>query len=55
MSRRIAVILGGRALGADLRARLDYASFGERMAHLAEFARGLSPAGRPPAGPDRGG
>ncbi len=40
-----AIILGGRALDADLRSKLVFASFGERMAHLAEFARRLmSPA-----------
>jgi excisionase family DNA binding protein len=43
----IAVILGGRALGPDLRARLGYASFGERMAHLSEFARQLGPLPAP--------
>jgi MerR family transcriptional regulator, light-induced transcriptional regulator len=37
------VIVGGQALGPDLRSRLMYASYGERMAHLAEFARRLSP------------
>ena len=36
-----AIIVGGRALGADLRPRLVYASCGDRMAHLAEFARSL--------------
>ena len=39
-----AIIVGGRALDADLRSRLVYASFGDRMAHLAEFARQLHPA-----------
>jgi excisionase family DNA binding protein len=38
-----AVIVGGQALGPGLRARLVYAGFGDRMAHLAEFARGVSP------------
>ena len=37
---------GGRALGPTLRARLVVASFGDRMAHLAEFARRLRPGGR---------
>lgn len=41
-----AVVLGGRALGPDLRARLVYAGFGDRMAHLAEFARRLAPGAR---------
>ncbi len=47
-----AVFLGGQALHSELRARLVSAGFGERMAHLAEFARRLVPApGRtsPPA------
>ncbi len=39
-----AIILGGRALDPDLRSRLVYASFGDRMAHLAEFARRLAPS-----------
>ncbi len=38
-----AIILGGRGLDLELRANLVYASFGERMAHLAEFARRLQP------------
>jgi MerR family transcriptional regulator, light-induced transcriptional regulator len=37
------VIVGGQALRPDLRSRLIYASHGERMAHLAEFARRLYP------------
>ncbi len=37
------VILGGQALGPDVRSRLIYASHGERLTHLAEFARRLSP------------
>ncbi|MCA1685044.1 MAG: B12-binding domain-containing protein [Planctomycetia bacterium] len=41
-----AVVLGGRALGAGLRAGLTYAGFGDRMAHLSEFARRLAPAPR---------
>jgi excisionase family DNA binding protein len=36
-----AIMLGGRALDGDLRSKLVYASFGDRMAHLAEFARRL--------------
>jgi excisionase family DNA binding protein len=38
-----AVCLGGPALSRPLRARLVAASFGERIAHLAEFARRLAP------------
>ena len=39
-----AIILGGRALNSDLRSKLIYASFGDRMVHLAEFARRMHPA-----------
>jgi excisionase family DNA binding protein len=39
-----AIILGGPALGADLRAQLVGTDFGDRMRHLAEFARRLQPA-----------
>jgi MerR family transcriptional regulator, light-induced transcriptional regulator len=42
---RATVILGGPALGPALRARLMAAAFGDRMVHLAEFARRLHPAG----------
>jgi len=35
----VAVILGGRALRPEVRARLVYASYGDRMSHLREFAR----------------
>jgi excisionase family DNA binding protein len=42
-----AIILGGPALGPGLRARLAATGFGDRMRHLAEFARRLQPA---PAG-----
>jgi MerR family transcriptional regulator, light-induced transcriptional regulator len=38
-----AVVVGGPALAPHVRSRLLYASYGERMAHLAEFARRLSP------------
>ncbi len=38
-----AVCLGGAALSLSLRPRLLAASFGERVAHLAEFARRLRP------------
>lgn len=36
-----AVVLGGSALTPDLRARVVAASFGDRIAHLREFARRL--------------
>lgn len=48
----VAVMLGGRALGPGIRARVVAAGFGERMAHLAEFARRLAPASAPPAAAD---
>ena len=38
----VAVIVGGHALKPALRSRMVYASFGEQMAHLAEFAKRLS-------------
>lgn len=47
-----AVILGGQALGPGIRSRLIYASHGERLAHLAEFARRLSPASASASGSD---
>jgi excisionase family DNA binding protein len=40
----VAVIVGGRALRSEVRARMVFASFGDRMAHLVEFARGIYPA-----------
>ena len=40
----VAVILGGQALRPEVRARLVFASFGDRMAHLSEFALRLNPA-----------
>lgn len=48
-----AVILGGRALDPDLRSRLVYASFGDRMVHLAEFARRVMPPTGPPTNQSR--
>jgi excisionase family DNA binding protein len=36
-----AVIIGGRAVGTSLRSRIAFASYGERMVHLAAFARGF--------------
>lgn len=36
-----AVIVGGQALDSELRSRLVYTAFGDRMIHLAEFARQL--------------
>ena len=37
-----AVIVGGQALGPELRSRLVYTAFGDRMIILAEFARQLA-------------
>ena len=34
-----AVILGGEALNTQLRSQLIYSAFGDRMIHMAEFAR----------------
>jgi excisionase family DNA binding protein len=48
-----AVIVGGRALSPALREQLDYASFGERMAHLAEFARCIADRTPPLLPPDK--
>jgi excisionase family DNA binding protein len=42
-----AVILGGAALTPELRSKLVFATFGERMSHLAEFARLIVPKGSP--------
>jgi excisionase family DNA binding protein len=36
-----AVIVGGQALTPEIRAQLEYAGFGDRMVHLAEFTRRL--------------
>lgn len=38
-----AILLGGQALDSDLRSRLTASAFGERLTHLAEFARLLHP------------
>ena len=37
-----AVILGGQALNTEVRSKLLYTAFGDRMIHLAEFARRLA-------------
>jgi excisionase family DNA binding protein len=46
-----AVIVGGQALGPALRSKLIFAAHGDRMAHLAEFARRSS---RPEESPRTG-
>ncbi|GAC1474076.1 MAG: excisionase family DNA-binding protein [Isosphaeraceae bacterium] len=38
-----AVVVGGRALGHELRSGLVHASFADRMVHLVEFVRRLAP------------
>ena len=45
----VAVVIGGQAVGPELRTRLVYASIGERMADLVELARRIAP----PAGDAR--
>jgi excisionase family DNA binding protein len=47
-SRGAAVVLGGRALPDETRARLPYTAFGDGLAHLVAFARTLHPRPRPP-------
>ena len=47
-----AVIVGGQALSPELRARLLYASHGDRMAHLWEFARRIRDGKAPIANHD---
>ena len=44
---------GGRALGPELRAELVFASFGDRMAHLSEFAKRLLGAADAASSPGR--
>jgi excisionase family DNA binding protein len=43
-----AIIVGGQALEPELRSKLVFAGYGDRMAHLAEFARRLSPSEESP-------
>lgn len=52
-ANRAAVILGGRAFGPELRAELVFASFGDRMAHLSEFAKRLLGAADAASSPGR--
>ena len=46
--RGIALVLGGQAMTTELRSRLRCTTFGEKLAHLATFARILHPARRTP-------
>lgn len=52
------VVVGGRALNENLRARMDYAAYGDNLAHLASFARtlydGQTRAGADPTVADEG-
>jgi excisionase family DNA binding protein len=47
-----AVVIGGHALDTDIRAELRYTAFGDRMVHLADFARQFAsaPLGAAPPG-----
>jgi excisionase family DNA binding protein len=51
----VAVVIGGRALTEEIRAEMEYTSFGDRLGILAAFAHTLCPPrrkprrGRPPA------
>ncbi len=45
---RVAVVIGGRALGESLRSSIPYTSYGDSLSHLAAFARTLHPRPRRP-------
>ncbi|MFO0910672.1 MAG: cobalamin-dependent protein [Isosphaeraceae bacterium] len=44
IAHNTAVVIGGRAFGPELRVRLPYHSYGERLVHLVEFARLMTPS-----------
>ena len=52
------MVVGGQAVGPDLRATMRAAGFGDRLIHLDEFARlarrTATAANRPTAASDRG-
>lgn len=45
----VAVAVGGRAITDKLRSQLPYTTYGDRLSHLAEFARTLHPRKERPA------
>jgi len=47
----VAVAIGGRALGENLRSKIPYTTYGDRLEHLVAFARTLNPR---PSQPRRG-
>ena len=44
----VAIAIGGRAMVEAIRSKIPYTTYGDRLAHLAAFARNLHPAPRPP-------
>lgn len=48
----VAVLVGGRMLTAELRARIEYSAYGDTLRHAVAFVRALHPPA--PAGPAKG-
>lgn len=42
----VAVLVGGRMLSAELRARIQYSAYGDNLRHAVAFVRALHPRGR---------